>query len=113
MTLVIGGLGAGKRAYVMQTLGFHAEDFSRCVNDSCAVLYDLQDMQSPDFDALLQKQVVICNEVGCGVVPISAEARAKREETGRLCIRLAAAADCVVRVQCGIGTVIKGKLPCR
>ena len=39
--------------------------------------------------------------------------RRGREAVGRLCVRLAQRAECVVRMVCGIPTVIKGELPCR
>lgn len=51
---------------------------------------------------------MICNEVGCGLVPVDPAEREARERTGRLCIQLAQKADRVVRVVCGVGTAIKG-----
>ena len=51
--------------------------------------------------------------VGSGVIPIDYETRLGREAVGRLCVRLAQRAECVVRMVCGIPTVIKGELPCR
>ena len=53
-------------------------------------------------------QVITSDEVGYGVVPMDAGERAWREACGRICTRLAARANQVVRVCCGIGTVIKG-----
>ena len=111
MILVIGGYAAGKRAYVSETLGFAPEEMSTDPTDSAPVLYNLQDCGlAPTLQTvalLLQKQVVLCNEVGCGLVPMSAEERQRREDVGRLCILLAQKAAKVVRVCCGIGTVIK------
>ena len=52
--------------------------------------------------------ILICDEVGCGLVPVDAFDRNWRETTGRICCDLAAGADQVHRVICGIGTVIKG-----
>ena len=63
------------------------------------------------YEALLTKDVVICNEVGSGVIPIDRTERLGREAVGRLCVRLAQKADIVVRVVCGIPSVIKGELP--
>ena len=56
---------------------------------------------------LSEKAVVICNEVGCGLVPVQAEQREQRERAGRLCALLAARADRVVRMVCGIPLLIK------
>lgn len=62
-------------------------------------------------DALAQREVVICTEVGAGVVPIDPEERAFRESAGRLAVALADRATCVVRVVCGIPQVLKGNMP--
>ena len=50
-------------------------------------------------------------EVGGGVVPIDPAARAAREAAGRLACLLAARADCVVQMFCGLPTILKGELP--
>jgi len=52
--------------------------------------------------------VVVCDEVGCGVVPVDAFQRRWRDEVGALCQRLAAEADVVERIFCGIPARIKG-----
>lgn len=57
----------------------------------------------------LAGHVVICDEVGCGVVPIERTERLWREETGRFLCCLAQNADEVFRVICGIGRQIKGE----
>lgn len=51
--------------------------------------------------------IIVCDEVGYGVVPADAFSREYRETLGRICTKLAAASDKVTRVVCGIGTVIK------
>ncbi len=51
--------------------------------------------------------VVICDEVGAGLVPIDRAGREQRELTGRACCRLAAQAEGVWRVFCGIAQQIK------
>ena len=51
--------------------------------------------------------VVICDEVGCGVVPMDREERAWREQVGRTCCRLAERAAAVYRVTCGLGVRLK------
>ena len=66
-----------------------------------------EDSFNDKLDALLGKEVVVCDEVGSGIIPLSARDRQAREATGRLCIQLAARATRVVRLVCGIPTVIK------
>lgn len=63
-------------------------------------------------DALAARYAVItAAEVGGGVVPVDPAQRAQREAAGRLACLLAARADAVVRIFCGIPTAIKGDLP--
>lgn len=51
--------------------------------------------------------ILICQEVGYGVVPMDKFDRIYREKVGRVCTELAKKSNKVVRVICGIGTVIK------
>jgi len=50
---------------------------------------------------------IVCNELGCGVVPLQKEDRIWREKTGRLLCEIAAACDEVYRVTAGIAVRIK------
>ena len=52
-------------------------------------------------------RILVTDEVGCGIVPFHREERLWREASGRLNCRIAAAADQVWRVCCGMGTQIK------
>lgn len=51
--------------------------------------------------------IVITDEIGYGIVPIDRMEREYREQTGRVCTKLAAYSEKVYRVMCGIGQVIK------
>lgn len=115
MILVIGGASSGKLDYV-KSLGYLREDIADGALDERKVVYNLQNIvfRSPKdapelLDALLSKDVVVCNEVGSGIIPLQRKDREAREATGRLCIRLAQSADRVVRLVCGIPMVIKEK----
>ena len=49
------------------------------------------------------------SELGGGVVPVDPREREARERAGRLACLLAARADTVIRVFCGIPKVLKGE----
>ena len=51
--------------------------------------------------------ILTVQELGCGIVPVDAFDRKWREITGRVCCQLAAQAEEVYRMTCGIGTKIK------
>lgn len=113
MILVIGGYASGKRKWVSGNLGYGVDEMSDDPASGCPVLYDMHACAGHvRVDDLSAHAVVIMNEVGCGVVPADAAERQMRETAGRMACALAERASCVVRVTCGIGTVIKGALPC-
>ena len=60
-----------------------------------------------DEDQQEEKRIIICDETGCGLVPVDAFEREYRETAGRICTALAEHADEVYRVVCGIGMRIK------
>lgn len=127
MRLIIGGAGQGKLAYALAQSGLSRDDvlhgadcpleltahpavldgyhalvrrLLRAELDACAYTERLLD-ENPDV-------IVLCDEVGCGVVPLDAFERRWREETGRLCCLIAGRAGRVERVYCGIAQTIKG-----
>lgn len=112
MVLVIGGLASGKRSYV-RSLGYDDEQMGTRAYDGKPVLVALEELlrDGPLDDAALQdvssRAVVCCCEVGMGVVPMDPEERAWRELVGRTCAALAAKAKRVVRMVCGIPTIVK------
>ena len=115
MILVVGGVASGKRSYA-RTLGYADADMSRNVDDGCPVLVDAQELvRDADADAAsvaqllaATKRVVICQEVGSGIVPLSRGEREWRDRVGALSKELAQSADAVVRMVCGIPQVLRG-----
>ncbi|MCL1913322.1 MAG: bifunctional adenosylcobinamide kinase/adenosylcobinamide-phosphate guanylyltransferase [Eubacteriaceae bacterium] len=115
MTLVIGAMGAGKKEYITGSLGYGEGSISDGSIGNKPVVVNLQEvLRGYNGDCmgllpmLLEKEVVACNEVGSGVIPITKEEMVFRVECGRLCNALAQNAQKVVRVVCGIPVVIKG-----
>ena len=103
MILIIGGFASGKRAYVRSVLGYADTEMADAVLDSRPVLYNLQDLVGQDpaasmtwLSRLADKEVVVCNEVGSGIVPVTENERAWRDAVGRLCVALAGQAGTIV-----------------
>ena len=118
MTLVIGGAGQGKLAWALQYTGLAADAVSPDIGDRPAILSHLEtwlkeeEYPLPALEAYLRaapEAVILCDEVGCGVVPVDPAERAWREETGRLCCDLAQRAQRVERIFCGLSMVLKGE----
>ena len=53
--------------------------------------------------------ILVTDEIGYGIVPMDPFLREVRETTGRICTELAKDAKSVIRVVCGIPTVIKAQ----
>ena len=51
--------------------------------------------------------ILICDELGNGIVPLEKMERIWREQTGRLMIELAKQAERVERILCGLGQRLK------
>lgn len=131
MILIIGGFAQGKLHYVKQRY-VHCEDGREVTvldgtlelpTETGALQVIVNHLQSYIREQLRQGTdpegmienfgkehpdcILICDEIGNGIVPMEAEERTYRERTGRILEQLAAQADEVVRVVCGIGQKIK------
>ena len=111
--LVIGPENSGKRDFV-RSLGYSEKDMSIDIYDDCPVLLDLHKaVMSCSSDPedlmpfLLRKKVIICSEVGSGIIPVSPELTQARVQIGKQCSELAQQVDCVIRMICGIPTQLK------
>ena len=131
MILIIGGFAQGKLHYVKQryvhcedgrevtaldgTLALPAKTGAGQVIVNHLHRYIREQLrQGTDPEAMIENFgkehpdcILICDEIGNGIVPMEAEERTYRECTGRILEGLAAQADEVVRVVCGIGQKIK------
>jgi adenosylcobinamide kinase/adenosylcobinamide-phosphate guanylyltransferase len=125
MELIIGGMGQGKTEFALRRkMGAAVTDGAVCsINEALTaevlihfekLLYHLlqlgKDPKAFTEQLLCQNReaLVVCREVGCGIVPMDAFEREYRETVGRCCCQIAAEADAVIRVFCGIGQWIKG-----
>lgn len=104
MLFVTGPLYSGKRTFAQQFPG-------RRIADVQALAAKSEDLTKLADDLAANYDIILATEVGGGVVPMDAAERAAREAAGRLACLLAARADCVVQLFCGIPTVLKGELP--
>lgn len=111
MIFVTGGFSSGKKEFVEKKLGFSLTEFTRNITEEKKVLYDLQRLNYDNWEELipllLKKEVVICDELGCGLLPLERNLREQQENVGRLCCKLAEESTAVYRVICGIGQKIK------
>ena len=104
MLFITGPLYSGKRTFAQKFPGRCLADVQDLAAQS-ENLPQLADSLAADYD------IILATEVGGGVVPMDAGERVAREAAGRLACLLAARADCVVQMFCGIPTVLKGELP--
>lgn len=113
MTLIIGGAAQGKLDYVLQKTGYDPGQVAHTPEEAEHLpVFDGVELW-PDLDeekllAVNPDIILICDEVGCGVVPIDPAQRAWREQVGRLCCRLAKRAERVERIFCGLPMTLKG-----
>ena len=103
MLFITGPPYSGKRTFASRFGGRQIFD----VQTLAAAASDLEKLA----DELAAYDVVIATEIGGGIVPMDAGERTAREAAGRLACLLAARADCVVELFCGLPTVLKGELP--
>ena len=109
MVFVTGPVYSGKKTFVKEWMHWDEETLSRnAVWDVQELVSDCEDLEQL-AEELAEKQVVNAVEVGSGVVPVSAQERRDREAAGRLACLLAKKANTVIRVFCGIPTVLKGE----
>lgn len=124
MEMIIGGAFQGKSAYAKENYPgicwAEGEKISREQLMKAEGIFNFQEFikkelkNDQDLSSLARELaeknpdiVVVSQEVGYGVVPMDAFDRKYREAVGRICTSLAAESKKVVRVVCGIGTVIK------
>ena len=126
--MITGGAFSGKKDYAKKRFGFSDEDIlnggectleavftAKCVADYQFLVKRLleENEDAQEFTERLCKEapnaVVIINEIGAGIVSLEKNDRIWREETGRSGCLIARNSDEVIRLACGIPTIIKGE----
>lgn len=124
MIFIFGGAYQGKTDFARETFGFANEDiypcsgaeidFSRpCIDniERFTLACTRQGADPVEYfrarRAAWENSVLICRDIFCGVVPMGAENRAWRHDTGRLAQYLSREAERVSRVFCGLEQRLK------
>ena len=127
MELYIGGYAQGKRDYVLSTHSgtwkiFDGTKIPEAMDEKeDKILLDhlhlfIEDRLLKKADPLEEilkiveahpKCIILCDEIGNGIVPMEKEKREYRDRTGQILIRLSKEAKRVERIVCGLGQRIK------
>lgn len=128
MIMITGGAFSGKKDYAKKRFGFSDEEIlngencsleavfsAKCIADFQLIVKRLleENADVQNFTERLCKEdpnaVVIINEIGAGIIPLEKSDRIWREETGRAGCLIARNSSEVIRLACGIPTIIKGE----
>ena len=124
MMLMVGGMSQGKLPYALRVTGLSAQDVAEdfAAAKEKPIFYGLHTAarrameQGLDPATLMREALaanpdllVICDEIGCGVVPIDPFEREWRDQVGRICCDIAKDAARVERIVCGLPQLLKGE----
>ena len=124
MKMIIGGAYQGKRDFAKTAFHLADEDIYTCtggeIDFSAPCIDRIEEFTlacvkaGKDPVALFRENreawkdsILICQDIFCGVVPLDADMRQWRQETGRLCQYLTRNADAVSRIFCGLEQRLK------
>ena len=124
MELIIGGAYQGKTQYAKGKYNLTEADIHICdsveIDFSKKCVADLEkfsfvcvknNMDSVEYfkqhSERWKNSIIICQDIFCGVVPMGAENRKWRQETGRLCQYISKEAETVTRIFCGLEQKLK------
>lgn len=126
MILLIGGAYQGKLEYAKENFHLSENDIYTCTEDCAMIDFSKRCINHLEEFTLscvrnqicsveyFQKHreewadhILICQDIFCGVVPLGAEMRAWRNETGHLCQYLSREAERVSRIFCGLEQRLK------
>lgn len=126
MILIIGGAYEGKEEYAAKMLGISESeildgqscDFNGVFTAKVVKNFHLlikRLIEDGESSAAFVREIceknpditIISDEIGCGIIPLEKKDRLWREEAGRACCIIAEKSSAVVRISCGIPSVIK------
>ncbi|MPN31352.1 hypothetical protein SDC9_178826 [bioreactor metagenome] len=125
MHFIIGGAYQGKQEYARLRFGLKQQDIFFCEEDRNAdfskacishmenfayycIRLGIEPAEELEHRAEeWQQNILICDDIFCGVVPADADARAWREAAGRMACYLSRRAESVTRVFCGLPIKLK------
>lgn len=128
MILIIGGAFQNKKEWAMTHYDIKTDEVSdlkidtniNVKGENAKIIDNIQDsikekilkneFSSTMFDEIIAQNpdiILICDEIGSGLVPIDEFDRKYRDKVGETCCYLAKKATTVHRVVCGIGMVVK------
>lgn len=124
MELVIGGAFQGKLTWVCRRYCLQAGDLFDCSQgfptEKARCYYHLEALswlcvqqgwqvenRLCEVRSLFQHAILICRDIGAGVVPLDPRERAWREQNGRMLQLLAGASEHVTRIFCGLPETLK------
>ena len=120
MILIIGGAYQGKLDFAKETFGITNEDVFTCgtedIDFSKRCIYKIEEFTYGHPDPIgyfqghreeWQDSILILQDIFCGVVPMGAENRVWRQNTGRLTQYLSKEATQVSRIFCGLEQRLK------
>lgn len=119
MQMIVGGAYQGKMDYARARFGLKDEDIYECTAEAepdfsrrCLThleryaLFALRRGEEPKGN-FRPDAVLLFEDIFCGVVPVEPEKRAHREAAGRYARRVAAGAEGVTRIFCGLAQKLK------
>ncbi|MBR1477328.1 MAG: bifunctional adenosylcobinamide kinase/adenosylcobinamide-phosphate guanylyltransferase [Lachnospiraceae bacterium] len=110
MVFITGGAYQGKREFAKKNFPECKimENYQRSINEQMRCGLDpIEEAELLLENEELDRLVILCNEVGGGIVPLDTFERDYRENVGRVSCLFAEKADRVIRVVAGIGVTIK------
>jgi hypothetical protein len=126
MILIFGGIYQGKLTYALDRFKLTDSDVYQCNSDDAnmpenrRIIYEIDkwilalvkkniDVEEAmrQFIAANYDNIVICNDISCGIVPLDPVLRKWREAVGRSLAVLSRTSDEVIRLFCAIPARIK------